>query len=71
MQSFDVTIEATVKYKYKSVAGQNGGEQAREAAVAEFLRFFGSGNVVMGRAYFDPPDDTQREPSSPQTVAVS
>jgi hypothetical protein len=71
MQGFDVTIEAHVKYRYKSVASENGGEQAREAAAEEFFRFFGANNVAIGRAYFDPPADAEKKPAAPQTVAIS
>jgi hypothetical protein len=71
MRSFDVTVEATVRYKYKSVAAENGGEQAREVAVEEFFRFFGVDNVRVERAYFDPPADAEKKPTAPQTVAVS
>jgi hypothetical protein len=71
MQVFDVTITGQITFTYKSVAGPNGGEQARDAALAEFKRFFGESNVKIEKVYFETPKDESLLPGAPQTVENS
>jgi hypothetical protein len=52
MSKFDVVVEGRIKFRYKNIEATRG-EDARDKAEATFKEFFGAGNYVIERSYFE------------------